>query len=259
MKANTTLLRRFVSLVKFLPIIALIIGLDGCATINIPPNPASAPIPSPAPPISSPVVPSAPVSTLPVAPAPPISSPVVPSVPVSTLPVTSTTPISSPVMRLSTNGSNLGTQLDIKGANVKSNAITPTKYDDVINFLEKDDTYKILYKPGHFVCWKFAKRLQDHAVKSDISCAVVTLAWGTGHRSHVIDAFKTDEGLIWVDATGSHLKKIMGHFQIQKPMVKGDNYVYEETGGLPPEKVTLNAVTYSWQVGDSPPASLRNP
>jgi hypothetical protein len=71
------------------------------------------------------------------------------------------------------------------------------KYSDVIRFLNKDDTYRIPFQPGEFVCWDFAKRLQKDVIGSGIRCSVVTLAWGDSDRSHVINAFATtDKGLI---------------------------------------------------------------
>jgi hypothetical protein len=119
-------------------------------------------------------------------------------------------------------------------------------YSEVVEFLEKDHTEKILYQPSVFVCWDFAELLQANAHQQGIRCAVVTLAWADSEKSHVINAFETvDHGLIWVDVTGSHSKEVEGYDRILEPKKAGDTYLYEETGGYSLE-VTLKKVTYSW-------------
>jgi len=118
-------------------------------------------------------------------------------------------------------------------------------YNEVKLFLEQDLTDQIPYEPVKMVCWDFAEILQENAHKAGLACSIVTLAWGTGDRSHVINAFETsDRGLIWVDCTGSHDPDVKGYDRELEPKVAGDRFVYQEIGGVSPVTVTLTKVTY---------------
>lgn len=78
------------------------------------------------------------------------------------------------------------------------NTTNPT-WEQLLSFLRTDDTDKIDYVPGNFVCIDFAETLHNNAEKSGIRCGLVVLY----PISHACNAFETtDRGLVFIDCTG---------------------------------------------------------
>jgi hypothetical protein len=85
-------------------------------------------------------------------------------------------------------------------------ATNPT-WDELIAFLKADDTDRILYQEGKFVCADFAERLHNNAEKAGIRAAFVTIDIYGDANGHALNAFETtDKGLTYVDCTGSEVK-----------------------------------------------------
>lgn len=78
------------------------------------------------------------------------------------------------------------------------NAKNPT-WEQLLSFLRTDNTDKMTYVPGYFVCVDFAETLHNNAEKSGIRCGLVVL-----HPIlHACNAFETtDRGLVFIDCTG---------------------------------------------------------
>ncbi|RZB32200.1 MAG: hypothetical protein AEth_00523 [Candidatus Argoarchaeum ethanivorans] len=82
-----------------------------------------------------------------------------------------------------------------------NNATDPT-WDELIVFLEKDDTDEELYLDNSFVCADFAEMLHNNAETSGIKTAWVGVDFTVG-EGHALNAFNTtDKGLVYVDCTG---------------------------------------------------------
>jgi hypothetical protein len=77
------------------------------------------------------------------------------------------------------------------------NAKNPT-WEQLLSFLETDNTDKMTYVPGSFVCIDFAEMVYNNAERSGIRCGLVVLY---GIR-HACNAFQTDKGLVFIDCTG---------------------------------------------------------
>ena len=71
-------------------------------------------------------------------------------------------------------------------------------------FLSSDQTDKIQYKNGTFVCSDFAETLYNNAEKAGINAGYVVIDFGPGTPGHACNAFMTtDRGLVFVDNTGT--------------------------------------------------------
>ena len=86
-----------------------------------------------------------------------------------------------------------------------SNASNPT-FDQLIDFLESDDTDQYSYEEGYFsgrVCGWFAERLHNNAEKANIKAALVIINFVDKWSGHALNAFNTtDQGLVFIDCTG---------------------------------------------------------
>lgn len=81
------------------------------------------------------------------------------------------------------------------------NATDPT-WDELITFLQKDNTDDRMYMVGLFVCADFAEMLHNNAEASGIKAAWVSVDFTIG-EGHALNAFNTtDNGLVYVDCTG---------------------------------------------------------
>lgn len=81
------------------------------------------------------------------------------------------------------------------------NATDPT-WEELIAFLQKDDTDERLYMNSLFVCADFAEMLHNNAEASGIKAAWVSVDFAVG-EGHALNAFNTvDNGLVYVDCTG---------------------------------------------------------
>jgi len=80
------------------------------------------------------------------------------------------------------------------------NATDPT-WDELISFLESDDTDEQPYIEDLFVCADFAEMLHNNAEESGIKALYVGVDFIVG-EGHALNAFNTtDKGLVYVDCT----------------------------------------------------------
>lgn len=80
------------------------------------------------------------------------------------------------------------------------NATDPT-WDELITFLQSDDTDEHSYIEDSFVCADFAEMLHNNAEGSGIKAAYVVVDFVVG-EGHALNAFNTtDKGLVYVDCT----------------------------------------------------------
>jgi len=76
-------------------------------------------------------------------------------------------------------------------------------FQRVLTFVRSNRINMLKYTPGKFVCSEFAVALHDAAEAAGIRCALVTVKFERG-PGHGLNAFQTtDQGLIYVDCTGS--------------------------------------------------------
>jgi hypothetical protein len=80
------------------------------------------------------------------------------------------------------------------------NAQNPT-WEQLRDFLLKDNTDKIPYVPSYFVCADFAETLHSNAEKAGIRCGFVIL-YGVDHACNAFET--TDRGLVFIDCTGKN-------------------------------------------------------
>lgn len=81
------------------------------------------------------------------------------------------------------------------------NATDPA-WDELMSFLEMDDTDEQPYIEGSFVCADFAEMLHNNAEASGIKAAFVGVDFVVG-EGHALNAFNTtDRGQVYVDCTG---------------------------------------------------------
>jgi hypothetical protein len=82
------------------------------------------------------------------------------------------------------------------------NEILPT-YNQVIKFVEQDDTNKNTYNGQEFNCLDYANGLKENATQSGFKCAVVVLGLelqGFTTASHAIVCFETqDRGQVFIE------------------------------------------------------------
>ncbi len=87
-----------------------------------------------------------------------------------------------------------------------SNNVTaenPT-WEELVTFLELDDTDEDMYIRGVRVCAEFANTLHNNAEKAGIRTAFITLQFDDDSEGHALNAFETtDKGLVFVDSSGS--------------------------------------------------------
>ena len=84
------------------------------------------------------------------------------------------------------------------------NAIHPT-FEQLMEFLAIDQTEKLQYIPGQFVCSNFAETLQHNAMKAGYKCGWVAINFKDGSPSHSCNAFNTvDKGVIFIDCSGGY-------------------------------------------------------
>ena len=118
-------------------------------------------------------------------------------------------------------------------------AIDPS-WVELKQFLQNDQTNKLLYNGSTFVCGDFAERLHNNAEKAGIRAAFVSVSLGSithplggcsrvlmvaGANGHACNAFQTtDRGLVFIDDTG--MQDGSGE-DCTVSMVKGQNYTPE--------------------------------
>ena len=91
-------------------------------------------------------------------------------------------------------------------------------YQELLDFLSRDDTVKNKYDNPNFTCADFAVEVQNHAESQGIQCGYTGLNFEGKTTGHAIDVFNTiDDGLVYVDTTG-------GKVHITKNLQPGDKY-----------------------------------
>jgi hypothetical protein len=84
-----------------------------------------------------------------------------------------------------------------------ASAQNPT-FKQVAAFLASDDTDRLKYIPGKFVCSNFAERVQNNAENAGYTCGWVAIQFDDDNTRHSCNVFNTvDRGLVFVDCTGS--------------------------------------------------------
>ena len=97
-----------------------------------------------------------------------------------------------------------GTSSD-RPVNLKNNetARNPT-WEELVSFLNLDDTDRGAYGFGLRVCAEFANELHDNAEKAGIKAAWVAVEFMGDAEGHAFNAFETtNRGLVFVDCTGA--------------------------------------------------------
>lgn len=75
-------------------------------------------------------------------------------------------------------------------------------WEELKEFLKRDDTDKLVYDAQTFDCSGFAITLRDHAWRYGLRCAYVELSFPDGEGGHALNAFRTPDGtIIYVDCT----------------------------------------------------------
>jgi hypothetical protein len=91
-------------------------------------------------------------------------------------------------------------------------------YEELMDFLETDDTVNNKYDKPNFTCADFAVEMQSHAESEGIQCGYASFSFMGKESGHAVDVFNTvDEGPVYVDATG-------GKLIISKGLRPGDRY-----------------------------------
>jgi hypothetical protein len=118
----------------------------------------------------------------------------------------------------------------------------PVSYDDLVKFLNEDDTNRTRYTPN-YTCKDFAAQLFNNAEAHGIKCGVVSLHFINKSDGHAINVFPTtDKGDVFIDSTGSEygaaVKSIVyiggyGEPVGSIPLVyaKGTDYQYYNSSG----------------------------
>lgn len=110
------------------------------------------------------------------------------------------------------------------------NAVNPT-YDQLLTFLESDQTDKLQYIPGKFVCSNFAETLQHNATKAGYKCGWVAIDFIGGLPSHSCNVFYTvDRGLIFIDCDGTDAIVDISPRKMYQPQSLIDGTKYEPMG-----------------------------
>jgi len=90
---------------------------------------------------------------------------------------------------------------------INNESATNPTWEELMTFLKADDTDRILYQEGSFVCSDFAERLHNNAERAGIRAAYVIVDFYGQADGHALNAFETtDKGLTYVDCTGSDIR-----------------------------------------------------
>jgi hypothetical protein len=126
----------------------------------------------------------------------------------------------------------------------------------LITFLKSDDTDLHPYIRNLYVCHDFATTLQQHAYNNGIRCGYVSIEFVNGER-HALNAFQTtDEGLVYIDATGTEgqlsVPKLDGYafVDIGFPFQRTPIFPYENYGFAP--LPIIKSVEVTWGLSGFP-------
>lgn len=131
-----------------------------------------------------------------------------------------------------------------------ASARNPT-FNQVAAFLVVDDTDKLKYTTGKFVCSNFAERLQNNAENVGITCGWVAINFEDDHAGHSCNVFNTvDKGLVFVDCTGSINQKTEDSFDTVADLKIGEIYqvraINEVSGVYYPPLGIVKSYTIYW-------------
>src|SRR5271157_445159 len=121
---------------------------------------------------------------------------------------------------------------------------TPISYDELISFIDNDNTVEAVYDMPNYTCGDFAAHLYDDAEAQGIKSGIVSIGFQGEATGHAINAFPTtDKGIVFVDCTGINQSlKEMGY-------VPTRNIVYIQVGkelGEIPDNQTGGNLSYSF-------------
>ena len=75
-------------------------------------------------------------------------------------------------------------------------------YDELVEFIQYDETDKIVYNKTTFMCGDYAERLHNNAEASEIRCGYVIVYFTHDDFIHACNAFITlDRGIIFIDCS----------------------------------------------------------
>lgn len=102
---------------------------------------------------------------------------------------------------------------------VNNNAVGDPTWQELLCFIESDDTQTGTYVEGFYMCGSFAERLHNNAEQAGIRAAWVAVHFADRVDLHALNAFYTvDRGLVFVDCTGG------GFDVITTPLDDGYSY-----------------------------------
>jgi len=116
-------------------------------------------------------------------------------------------------------------------------AVNPS-YAELLAFIIEDATDTNEYIIGQYVCADFAEDVHNNAEAAGIRAAWVGIDFEEDEEGHALNAFETtDEGLVYIDCTGSNREKELdtvqesdeGSISFMKPIPR-DTIAYVEIG-----------------------------
>ena len=116
---------------------------------------------------------------------------------------------------------------------------TPISFEQLTDFLRRDNTEEATYDYPNYTCANFATTLYDRAEIQGIKCGIVAVEFYNESQGHAFDAFPTtDRGIVYIDDTGLNAS------QEAEGYIENDNVVYlqagSELGELPLVQVNGN-------------------
>jgi hypothetical protein len=121
---------------------------------------------------------------------------------------------------------------------------SPVSYNELIAFLDQDDTEDSLYVMPNYTCVDFSAELFNNAQARGIKCAMVSVTFKEAIPGHAFNAFQTtDRGIVYIDCTG------INKTCIEDGYLATDNNVYLQVGnhlGELPDNQTDGNLDYSF-------------
>ena len=120
--------------------------------------------------------------------------------------------------------------------------IKDPSYNDMLRFLEDDDTDEAEYITGEYECIEFTTDLCNRAEEEGIRCAYVSVRF-PGGKGHAIVAFNTiDKGLIYIEPQYDDLVNIIIGKPFYKCVVPKEGVTYVK----PSHDDTIEEVLVAW-------------
>ncbi|WP_410509776.1 hypothetical protein RSJ42_06035 [Methanosarcina hadiensis] len=87
---------------------------------------------------------------------------------------------------------------------INNNSAKNVSYDEVLEFISKDQTDKTRYVKDKWNCVNYAQTVHNNAEKQGIRCGLVEVKFKNLRATHAFNVFNTtDKGLVFIDCTGS--------------------------------------------------------